>query len=130
MTQPKWITREIADTFHVEVVDKFGGAHGIRDEGLIEGALASPQNRFAYGRDVSIFELAASLCRSIVKGHAFVDGNKRSGLVAAVAFLSLNGFEFVPEEDEIAPMIEGLAASNVDELALADWFEANCQTAA
>lgn len=130
MTQPKWITREIADTFHVEVVDRFGGAQGIRDEGLIEGALASPQNRFAYGGDVSIFELAASLCRSIVKEHAFVDGNKRSGLVAAVAFLSLNGFELAPEEDEIAPMIEGLAASSVDEQTLAKWFEGNCQTAA
>lgn len=126
MTEPTWINSEIAATLHSAVIERFGGADGVRDQGLVEGALAAPLNQYTYGNVTSVFELAAALCRSIVKSHGFVDGNKRSGLMSAVGFLALNGYELVPPEEEVAPMIEGLAAGTVNAEELGIWFEDHC----
>jgi death on curing protein len=117
-----WLTRDMVDAFHRESLADFGGADGIRDEGLLLSALARPENIHAYEPDADIFRLAAAYCTGIVKNHPFIDGNKRTGTLAAVAFLGLNGIQLEFNEPEIAAMIIGLAASEIGETELAEWL--------
>ena len=122
MTEIRWLTRRMVAAFHQESQARFGGAGGIRDEGLLESALARPQNRAAYGDDVTIFMLAAEYCIGIVRNHPFVDGNKRAGLLCGRVFLALNGHRFEPDEAMTVEMIEGLAAGRVGEEELTRWI--------
>jgi death on curing protein len=110
------------EAFHRESLAQFGGGDGLRDAGLLASALARPQNVLAYEPDADVFRLAASYCHGIVKNHPFIDGNKRTGALAAVAFLALNGVEVAFDEPDIVVMVIGLAASEVSEEQLADWL--------
>ncbi|WP_193369591.1 type II toxin-antitoxin system death-on-curing family toxin [Pelagibius marinus] len=123
MSEPRWLSLAIVHALHSESVARFGGTDGTRDAGLLESALARPQHRAAYEEGVSLFALAADYCLGIVKNHPFLDGNKRSGILAAATFLSLNGHDFRPPEASIVQMIVALAASEVDAEALTEWFE-------
>lgn len=88
MSDIRWLTRQMVEAFHQESLARFGGADGVRDEGLLESALGRPQNRAAYEEDATIFALAADYCFGIVRNHPFVDGNKRAGLLSARVFLA------------------------------------------
>ncbi len=121
----KWLSLELVMTLHDESLVHFGGSAGVRDQGLLESALGRPQNLYAYQEESTIYELATAYCAGIVRNHPFVDGNKRAGLLAARAFLFLNGYHFNPDELETVQMIEGLAGRLVSEEALTKWFEAN-----
>ncbi len=123
MTDYRWLTQAMVEAFHRESIARFGGSDGIRDPGLLESALARPRNRAAYEDNASPFALAAEYILGIVRNHPFVDGNKRSGILAGAVFLSINGYDFEPEETAIVKMIVGLAASEVDETVLTEWFQ-------
>lgn len=124
MKEPKWLDRRMVTAIHDEAVEMFGGAPGIRDEGLLESALSRPQNRHAYESTAGLFDLAASLCHGLCKNHPFFDGNKRTALLAARAFLFLNGQVFEPREtDEVETMV-AVATGEIDEAGLAAWFRA------
>ena len=110
---------------HAESLKQFGGSAGLRDQGLLESALARPRNRWHYEHPDTLFELAASYGFGIAKNHAFVDGNKRTSLLAIRAFLFSNGYHFSPDEIESVTTIEGLAEGSVDEDLLARWIEDN-----
>jgi death-on-curing protein len=85
---------------HAEQVELFGGASGIRDLGLLESAIAQPQNQYLYSEDTNLFDCAASYAYHISKNHPFREGNKRAGLAAALVFLKVNGVEpFFPNLD-------------------------------
>ena len=117
-----WLTNAMVETFHRESLVLFGGGDGLRDAGLLASALARPQNVFAYEPQADVFRLAASYCHGIVKNHPFIDGNKRTGTLAAVAFLALNGIDVEFDEPEIVVMVVGLASSEVSEEQMADWL--------
>jgi len=121
----RWLSRAIVMALHHESIARFGGSDGIRDEGLLDSALGRPLNLAAYQPDASLFNLASYYCAGIVKNHPFVDGNKRTGLLAARTFLTLNGIEFEPDDAETVVMIEGLAAGTYGEAAIAVWLEKN-----
>ena len=123
--EPRWITTRIARAIHGRMLAEFGGLSGVRDEGLMESALARPQNLFYYGEEVSLFQLAASYCYGIVRNHPFIDGNKRTGFVIARVFLQLNGIAFSPAQGEPTRMIRALAAGEIGETELTRWFEHN-----
>jgi death-on-curing protein len=123
VTACRWLSLAMVEALHHESIARFGGSDGTRDQGLLESALARPQNRAAYEEGVSVFALAADYCLGIVKNHPFLDGNKRTGILAAATFLSLNGYAFRPEETAIVQMIVGLAAGEVEAAPLARWFE-------
>ncbi|MEO3431251.1 type II toxin-antitoxin system death-on-curing family toxin [Pelagibius sp. CAU 1746] len=123
MSEPRWLTLTMVHALHSESVARFGGTDGTRDAGLLESALARPQHRAAYEEGVSLFALAADYCLGIVKNHPFLDGNKRSGILAAATFLSLNGYDFRPPETSVVQMIVALAAGEADAEALTAWFE-------
>jgi death on curing protein len=117
-----WLTKDMVEAFHRESLARFGGADGLRDEGLLESALARPENIHAYEPDADIFRLAAAYCAGVVKNHPFIDGNKRTGALAGVVFLALNGVEVQFDEPDIVTMIISLAAGELGEGDIADWY--------
>lgn len=117
----------MVEALHRESIARFGGGDGLRDKGLLESALARPQNRHAYDSEAALFALATDYCLGIVRNHPFVDGNKRTGILAAAVFLSLNGYEFQPQETTVVQMILGLAAGEVSADVLERWFEESSQ---
>ncbi len=120
-----WLTELQAKILHAEAINLFGGLQGIRDAGLLQSALARPQNLHVYDEDATLFDLAASYGFGLAMNHAFIDGNKRVALLAIRAFLFRNGFRFNPEEIETVTMMEGLAAGDVTQELLSDWIQAN-----
>jgi len=110
---------------HDEHLARFGGGTGLRDQGLLESAMARPVNAFHYKPESSLFDLAAAYCFGIIKNHPFVDGNKRTGDLAAHAFLHLNGWRYDPDQHDEVRTILGVAAGHMEEAALARWIEDN-----
>jgi death on curing protein len=126
---PKWLATAVVTAIHDEAIYEFGGLAGIRDFGLLESALDRPRNRLAYEPKSTLFELAATLCVGLAKNHPFIDGNKRTALLATRAFLFLNGYALEPtEEDEVLTMV-AVADSSLSEQQLADWLRRNCPRA-
>lgn len=125
MKEPVWIERGDCLGFHEELLSRFGGLAGIRDEGLLESALNRPRQAFCYEKP-SIFEMAAAYAHGIVKNHPFVDGNKRSGLMAAALFLECNGWIFQPPEEEAVLQTLALAAGETDAAGYAAWLKRSC----
>ena len=82
MNTPTWLTQAAITAIHQELLARFGGLSGVRDEGLLQSALARPEHLYNYG-EPSLFELAAAYAHGIVKNHPFIDGNKRVGFMAA-----------------------------------------------
>jgi death-on-curing protein len=121
MSEPFWLTRQIIVAIHDEQLAIHGGAGGLRDEGLLESALDRPKNRWAYEQA----ELAAAYAFGIARNHPFVDGNKRTSLLALYTFLGVNGIDFVVAEADAAAMILALAAGEVSEESLVRWIRDN-----
>ncbi len=124
MADPRWLSKKLVQVLHAESLARFGGAPGVRDEGLLESALDRPRNLLSYGDDPSLFDLAAAYAQGLIKNHPSIDGNKRAGLLAARAFLFQNGFRLDPPEAETVHVIEGVAAGEVSVDDLAAWLEA------
>jgi death on curing protein len=122
MKKPEWVLRETVLILHEQSLAQFGGSVGIRDEGLLDSALARPQNAFAYGKP-TLFTVAASYAFGLVKNHPFIDGNKRIAFVTAVLFLELNGLVFQAGEVDAAVRTLALAAGEVSEAEYADWLK-------
>lgn len=116
-----WITRRLALTIHREQIAAHGGGKGVRDLNLLESALARPRNLAAY-RQADVADLAASYAFGIGRNHPFIDGNKRMAAVVSETFLNLNGFELRASDAEIVVVFLALAAGQIDETELADWF--------
>lgn len=126
MKEPRWLSKALILAVHDRLLADYGGSSGVRDEGLLESALGKPQNLFAYGKP-SVFQLAASYAFGIVKNHPFIDGNKRTGFVAAGAFLDSNGYELTAGEADATLKTLGLAAGEVSESDYAAWLEESCR---
>jgi len=123
--EPTWIEPEDCLALHEQSITLFGGSTGIRDAGLMESALNRPRNLHAYGSS-ELFTLAASLACEIVKNHPFVDGNKRTGFLAAALFLEANGLSFQASEEEVVERTLALAAGAIGEEEYADWLRRSC----
>lgn len=126
MTEPRWVLEDVTLVVHQMLLAEHGGSPGIRDKSLLDSALARPKQRLAYKPDSTLFELAASYSFGIAKNHPFIDGNKRVALAVGAVFLELNGFELDAPEPEAVIMFEQLAAGNITEAELADWFKKSC----
>jgi death-on-curing protein len=120
--EPRWLTRRLLDAIHDAQIREHGGATGVRDDGLLESALARPQQRWAYAEKSDLATLAAAYVFGLVKNHGYVDGNKRGSFMAAYVFLSMNGYDVDLDEADMAVTIERAAAGRITEVALAEWF--------
>ena len=121
MTEPVWLSPDLVIAIHDEQLAEFGGAPGLRDAGALESALARPINRYHYG-NTDLASLVGAHGFGLARNHAFVDGNKRTALLAIVTFLGLNGVDFDVREPEAVVMMLALAAGEVDEHGLSLWI--------
>lgn len=120
-----FLTVEIVEGIHEELIDRYGGSYGLRDRGLLESAVSRTRNKAYYDPDASGAEVAASLAWGLIKNHAFIDGNKRVGYGAMVAFLQGNGWRLTcSEEDETAEVLRA-AAGEVNEEQWTVWVMRN-----
>jgi death on curing protein len=122
--EPAWLGREDCLAIHEMMVAQHGGLAGVRDEGMLESALAKPRNLFAY-RKPSMSDMATSYAAGIILNHPFLDGNKRTGFMVAATFLELNGLRFSATEESVVEMTMGLASGKVKERAYAEWLGEN-----
>ena len=125
--EPRWVPRLVIEAVHVDQVREHGGLIGIRDENVLESALARARQRWAYEPDSDLARLAADYAFGIARNHPFRDGNKRVAFVAAVTFLGLNGLDFVAPEDEVVERMLSLASGELDEEQLAQWIRSRIQ---
>jgi len=124
--KPVWVGEAIVIAMHEHLLAAHGGASGVRDSALLESALARPQQLMAYG-DPDFYDLAAGYAAGIVHNHPFVDGNKRTGFMAAYLFLARNGIQLVASEVDAVQIVTALAANEVEESKFADWLRNNCE---
>ena len=123
MTNIVWLLEETIIAIHHRQIAEHGGGEGLRDEGLLSSALARPQNLLAYGEPPpDLAALAAAYAYGIARDHPFVDGNKRTALIAARTFLLLNGVNLEAGQDEKFLTFQSLAAGSLTEDELADWI--------
>jgi death-on-curing protein len=121
-----WIEKPLVLMLHDRQIAEHGGSTGVRDETLLDSALARPQQLYAYGDPPpNLAALAASLAFGIAKNHAFVDGNKRSAIVACETFIELNNAHLEASDAEIYPSILGLAEGRISEAEFAAWLRAH-----
>ena len=121
---PIWITYEQAIAIHARQLRRFGGAPGLRDEGMLRSALERPINKWRY-EQCALPELAAAYAFGLAKNHAFVDGNKRIAFMAMMIFLRRNGIAFAPDPAQATAIILSLAAGEVSEESLTRWIRDN-----
>jgi death on curing protein len=121
--EPVWIRVIEALAFHAQQISLFGGSDGMRDAGLLESALARPQNLFAYSeKSITMAELAAAYAYGIARNHPFIDGNKRTAMQVAFVFLEFNGIRVTASQEEACIEFLELAAGRTSESELAEWF--------
>jgi death-on-curing protein len=125
MTEPRWINRQALLLKHAESLRLFGGAEGLRDEGMLDSARARPVNAWSYRGETRIEYLAAAYAFGLSKNHPFIDGNKRAAFIAYVGFLKLNGFNLVASQPDAYRTMIDLAAGAMSEEDFAEWIRMN-----
>jgi death-on-curing protein len=127
--EPSWVTYDQVVAIHSRQLRRFGGAPGLRDDGMLRSALERPINKWQYEQSdleaPDLATLAAAYGFGLAKNHAFVDGNKRAAFMTMVVFLRKNGVRFAPDQAHATAMILALAAGEVSEQSLARWISDN-----
>ena len=116
-----WVDLDVVLAIHEEQLAEHGGADGVRDMGLLQSALARPQNLVAYGSP-DLADLAAAYAGGIARNHPFVDGNKRTAWVVAEVFIELNSVELVADDAGSYETMLALAEGRIDETGFAAWM--------
>jgi death-on-curing protein len=125
LEEPTWLDRTLLEALHTDQLLEHGGGLGIRDEALLESALARPRQKWHYEPDADPATLAAAYAHGIAKYHPFIDGNKRTAFVAIYTFLALNGLELEAPEPEVVDIMIGTADGSISEDELAGWVRAH-----
>jgi death-on-curing protein len=126
--EPEWLSKALILAVHDEQLAEHGGGSrdsGVRDDGLLDSALAPPQDRFAFNESADLATLAAAYAFGLVRDHPFIDGNKRTAFVAAEVFLDLNGMTLTASDAACVLTMLRLAAGEIEEDAFADWLRTN-----
>jgi death on curing protein len=126
MNDWKWVNRQVLLLLHDESLAEHGGAPGLRDEGLLDSALARPLNLALYEQP-DIAGLAASYGVGLAKNHAFIDGNKRAAFLAVGLFLAINGFRLHASQADATLTVMAVAAGAMDESTFAQWIRDHIQ---
>ena len=120
--EPRWLTRIVVDAIHNDQLREHGGLPGVRDENVLESALACPQQKWHYDGGIDLSSLAAAYAFGFVKNHPYRDGNKRIGFLTLVTFLGVNGVELDAAEADVVATIVSLADGSTSEHQLAQWI--------
>lgn len=130
MDRPEFLSLADVLTIHEDQIDRYGGSHGIRDQGLLESALAQPPATFGGEYlHLGLYEMAAAYLYHIVQNHPFIDGNKRVGAVSAYVFLRMNGIELISSEEAIESLVLAVASGQADKAQAATFFEQHSRPA-
>jgi death-on-curing protein len=121
--EPEWVTYDVVLAIHEAQLAEHGGSAGIRDQGLLDSALARPKNLYVYSEHVTLAQLAASYAIGLAKNHGFIDGNKRTAWVVCAVFLELNGIPVTADQASVVAMMLGVASGTVTEEQFAQWLE-------
>ena len=124
MSEPTWVMKSVVLAVHSEQLSEHGGESGIRDEGLLDSALASPLNLYTY-KHTDLTTLAAAFAFGIIQNHPFIDGNKRTAFVTSRLFLLLNGLTITAGREEKVTTFMNLASGHLTEEELISWFVKN-----
>ena len=127
MREPEFLTPAIIEQLHADSLALFGGSEGVRDRGLVESALASARNTLLYGRG-DLFDIAATYAFHIAEAQAFLDGNKRTAVAAALTFLRGNEVALKIDELEIYNAMIAIAEKRMTKADLAGIFRRHAQT--
>lgn len=125
MKEPVWIDERDVFALHDRLLALHGGAAGLRDDPLLQSALARPRQHLAYAESPDIVELATVYTAGIIRNHPFVDGNKSAGFLVGILFLELNHFSFTASEEDAAQAVLSLAPGNLDETGYTAFLRAN-----
>jgi death on curing protein len=120
--EPRWLSRLVIDAMHSDQLREHGGRAGVRDDTVLESALARPRQKWHYEPETDLPTLAAAYAFGLVRGHPYRDGNKRIGFLAMVTFLGINGHEFDAPDAEVVAEFLALADGSVSENELSDWI--------
>jgi death on curing protein len=120
--EPTWLSRIVVDAIHSDQLREHGGLRGVRDENVLESALARPAQKWHHTQRADLAMLAAAYAFGLVTDHPYRDGNKRIGFLAMVTFLGINGRDFDATEAEVVAEFVALADRRVSEEALAAWI--------
>lgn len=120
--EPRWVIRVVVDAIQTDMLLTHGGMPGLRDENLLESALARPKQLPSYEPDADLAALAAAYGYGLARNHPYNDGNKRVAFVVMAVFLGLNGLDITASEADVVTTIVALAAGKIDEETLADWL--------
>jgi death on curing protein len=127
VTEPQWVPLAVVMAIHEAQLAEHGGGIGVREQGLLESALARPLQIYAYAEDPDLVTLAAAYAFGIAKNHAFVDGNKRTGWVVCAVFLELNGRRVTTTQADVVTTMLAVASGGVRENEFAAWLGQNCE---
>jgi death-on-curing protein len=122
--EPRWVTYDQVVAIHSRQLRRFGGAPGLRDDGMLRSALERPVNKWHY-EQVDLPDLGAAYAFGLAKNHAFVDGNKRAAFMTMTVFLRKNEVLFSPDPAHATAIIMSLAAGEISEQSLARWIRDN-----
>lgn len=128
--EPAWLPPLVVELIHHDQIEQHGGRPGLRDRGLLEAALARPRSVWAYGDDPDLADLAAAHADAILRDPPFVDGNKRTPLMAVYTLLALNERELDAPEPETVAVMRALSAGDLAEEAFAAWLREHTTPAA
>ena len=127
MDEPLWLSRDLVDHIHSQLIREHGGSYGVRDDGLIESALARARQRWTYAEGVDYSDLAAAYAFGLARNHGYIDGNKRVALMAAYSFLDANGLRLAAPGPDAYAVIIDLATGELTEEDLARWLRASVE---
>lgn len=118
-----FLTIDEVQRIHADQIKRYGGSPEMRDAGLLKSALAMPEAQFG-GEFLhpQVYDMAGAYLYHLVSNHAFVDGNKRVGAVAASVFLLINGYDFSPDPADFERVVLDVASSRMTKQQVADWF--------
>jgi death on curing protein len=125
---PAWLDKRALLLLHKESLAQFGGAGGVRDEGMLDSALARPLNKYSYEGCKDLAALAAAYGFGLARNHPFIDGNKRAAFLCVGVFLAINGYRLTATPVDAIEVIVALAAGSMDEARFADWIKAHLRS--
>ena len=125
MREPRWVERLVVDAIHLDMIRTHGGLPGLRDEQLLESALARPHQRFAYDETCDLAALTAAYGYGLCADHPYRDGNKRVAFVVMDVFAGLNGLEIEAPEADVVRVMLALASGDLTEEQLAEWLHSS-----
>jgi death-on-curing protein len=120
--EPRWLTRTVVDAIHADQLRQHGGLAGVRDDTVLESALARARHKWSYGDERDVAVLAAAYGFGLVRNHPYRDGNKRIGFLALATSLGINGFVLETTDTDVVTTMLSLADGTLSEPKLAEWI--------